>query len=449
MAKEPMKSLTLYYCYAREDKPLREELEKHLSPLKLQGQITTWHDGEIKAGTEWQREITHYLQSADVILLLVSPDFFTLEGIYLESMKQAFVRHEREEALVIPILLRPVDIVGTTMSNLKALPENGVPVTSWHNHDEAFLDIAKGIRHAVTLWLEHKSSSNVAASPVVHGDNRVVGGEREAIKGIYQVVQSVFLFNESLSNPEEFYGRRRERAKLMDRTYKGSATSIVGPRRIGKTWLMQYMKLVALTQFGSRFRVAYIDATSPRCATVAGFVSVALEELGVHTTQHPEVTMDLAYMERAVKDMRERRLTPVLCIDEFEGLANEDIFELRFFTGLRAIAQSGLVLVVASKHSLIDLVSSTLKTSPFFNIFEKLSLGPFSPKEAEEFVHIKSDQAGFNQQEHNRLLHYGRTWDQSWLPARLDDAGIIYWASLLAGYFAIFSILINFFIHSK
>jgi hypothetical protein len=235
----------------------------------------------------------------------------------------------------------------------------------------------------------------------------------------------VFLFNAPLNDPNEFYGRRRESKALLDRTYKNSATSIVGPRRIGKTWLMQYMKLVAPTQFGSRFRVAYVDATSPRCATVAGFVSVALEELGIHNSHPPQRVLDLAYMERIVKNLKEQGYTLVLCIDEFEGLTNEDTFDLRFFTGLRAIAQTGLALVVASKRSLIDLVSSTLKTSPFFNIFEKLTLKPFSFKEAKMFVNAKSQLAGFDAQERDYLLAYGQVEEQSWPPARLQLVGTL------------------------
>jgi hypothetical protein len=211
---------------------------------------------------------------------------------------------------------------------------------------------------------------------------------------------------------------------LLDRIFKDSATSIVGPRRIGKTWLMQYIKLVAPTQLGTRFRIAYIDATSPRCGTIAGFVGVALEEVGmVDSLAHG--TLDLAHMERAVKHMRASGYAPVLCIDEFEGLTNEETFDLRFFTNLRAIAQAGLVLVVASKHPLTQLMSSTLKTSPFFNIFKKLTLGPFSKQEAEVFVNMKSKEACFSDRERELLQHYGQTAEQEWLPARLQLVGTL------------------------
>ena len=47
MPTEPAKSLKLFYCYAREDKALRDELDKHLSSLKREHQITSWSDKEI------------------------------------------------------------------------------------------------------------------------------------------------------------------------------------------------------------------------------------------------------------------------------------------------------------------------------------------------------------------------------------------------------------------
>jgi len=70
-----MEKVKIFYCYAHEDKALRNELEKHLSPLKRLDQITDWCDREIIAGTNWKQEIDRNLHTADVILLLLSPSF--------------------------------------------------------------------------------------------------------------------------------------------------------------------------------------------------------------------------------------------------------------------------------------------------------------------------------------------------------------------------------------
>src|SRR5207253_1411026 len=151
--------------------------------------------------------------------------------------------------------------------------------------------------------------------------NRHIVGPDEDLEVINtrRPIQSVFFFNMPLSDPSEFYGRRSERMTLEDRTYKKASTSIVGPRKMGKTWLMSYLKLVARTALGSRFRVAYLDATSPSCATVDGFTVTALEELGVNDSTLLHAKAGLALLERVVRGMKANNQTLVICIDEFEG----------------------------------------------------------------------------------------------------------------------------------
>jgi hypothetical protein len=54
MADTPKQEIKLFYCYARKDKHLRDELEIHLSWLKRRYQLTNWHDHEILPGEEWE-----------------------------------------------------------------------------------------------------------------------------------------------------------------------------------------------------------------------------------------------------------------------------------------------------------------------------------------------------------------------------------------------------------
>ena len=65
----------LFFSYAHEDEDLRNGLEEHLAILKRKGIISTWHDRKIGAGREWASEISNELESAQIILLLVSSSF--------------------------------------------------------------------------------------------------------------------------------------------------------------------------------------------------------------------------------------------------------------------------------------------------------------------------------------------------------------------------------------
>jgi hypothetical protein len=146
---DPGKSLEVFYSYSHKDEKLREQLESHLALLKRQAVIAGWHDRKIGAGTEWKGQIDQHMNSASVILLLVSNDFIASDYCYDIEMRRALERHEAKEARVIPVILRPVDWQSAPFAKLQALPKDGKPVTKWSNRDEAFVNIAQGIREAV------------------------------------------------------------------------------------------------------------------------------------------------------------------------------------------------------------------------------------------------------------------------------------------------------------
>ena len=150
-------SIEVFYSYAHEDEALIKELRKHLSILKRQGVIREWYDREITAGTEWKGQIDQHLNSAGVILLLISADFLASDYCYDVEMKRALERHDQGEARVIPVILRPVDWQGAPFGKLQSLPTDGKPVTSWTNRDEAFTDVARGIRNAIGQLGAHQT----------------------------------------------------------------------------------------------------------------------------------------------------------------------------------------------------------------------------------------------------------------------------------------------------
>jgi len=108
-----------------------------------------WYDGDISPGTVWEKETEAHLGTAHIILLLVSPDFFFSDYCYSKEMTRAIERHHAKEAQVISVLLRPTDWANTPFSSLQVLPSDAQPVTLWSDRDEAFEDVARGIRRVV------------------------------------------------------------------------------------------------------------------------------------------------------------------------------------------------------------------------------------------------------------------------------------------------------------
>jgi hypothetical protein len=142
---------SVFYSYAHEDESLRRQLEAHLSALRRQGEIAEWHDRQIVAGSDWARDIDAHLDSADIVLLLISADFIASDYCWGIEMRRALERHEAGEAVVIPVILRPVDWQIEPLSRLQAVPRDGRAVTQYRNRDEAWAEVVTAIRRAITL----------------------------------------------------------------------------------------------------------------------------------------------------------------------------------------------------------------------------------------------------------------------------------------------------------
>jgi hypothetical protein len=157
----------IFISYSHQDQAFRQELEKHLSNLKRQHVITSWYDGNISPGTEWGPQIREHLNTAQIILLLVSADFMASDFCYSIEMTRAIARHDANQARVIPIILRPTDWKGAPFAKLKMLPTDGKPITRWPTHDDAFEDIVQGIRAAIDDLVQRAKPS---IAPLFPGD---------------------------------------------------------------------------------------------------------------------------------------------------------------------------------------------------------------------------------------------------------------------------------------
>ena len=144
-------SIKIFYSYSRKDLDMRNRLENHLATLRRANRISTWHDLELEAGTEWEPVILNKLDTADIILLLVSSDFIASEYCYGTELKRAIARHNEGTARVIPVILRPCDWnhPDVPFSKLNVLPTHAKAIISWANQDEAFTVVAQRIRETV------------------------------------------------------------------------------------------------------------------------------------------------------------------------------------------------------------------------------------------------------------------------------------------------------------
>jgi hypothetical protein len=160
----PPVPVEVFYSFAEIDAPLLEQLEHHLSLLRHEGYISTWHHRQIPAGGDLQEELDVHLNTASLILLLISSDFLASNYCYKREMQQALQRHETHQARVAPIIVRPVDWQSAPFGDLQALPTAGKAITSWSNQDEAWVDVARGIREILEARLASEETRGTRVS---------------------------------------------------------------------------------------------------------------------------------------------------------------------------------------------------------------------------------------------------------------------------------------------
>ncbi len=279
--------ISAFLSYSHKDEVFRQELVTALATLERTGLIACWHDRRLIPGQEWEPRISEELLSAGLILLLISSDFIASDFCYNIELEQAMDRHARDEARVIPILLRPADWKGTPFARLQVLPSDAVPVTDWRSRDAAYLDIVQGIRRAIA----DMSTSADPASAVDAPDAAAADGASDAAPGRAQGVTTA-LPQESPEGPVPLQSPFYVPSPLEPRCFAelespGALIRIKSPSRMGKTSL-----LVRL--------LAQAEALGQRC------VSLNLFDLNQSALRNPTTFMQ-AFCTALLRELEVRR----------------------------------------------------------------------------------------------------------------------------------------------
>lgn len=147
--QNPQEHINIFIAYSRKDRSYLERLRISLKQLERIDNLTIWDDGKIVAGNEWEQEIKNHLSSADIVLLLISPDSLASDYFYDEEMSDALKRRQEEGLIVIPIILRPCMWESIPISKMQVLPKGGRAITESENEDKVYLDICRGIQKCI------------------------------------------------------------------------------------------------------------------------------------------------------------------------------------------------------------------------------------------------------------------------------------------------------------
>lgn len=145
---------SLFISYSHADTDYRQALEVHLGALRRLGKVISWSDGQLLPGQDWNEAILRNLRSADIVLLLVSPESLDSDYIWRVEIAEAMKRQQQGKCRVIPVLLRPCDWKEMAFAKLELLPKDPRnarprPVSLWQDKDEAYTTVVQGIKKAL------------------------------------------------------------------------------------------------------------------------------------------------------------------------------------------------------------------------------------------------------------------------------------------------------------
>lgn len=146
---ENQKRIKVFLSYSHADEQYKQELDKHLAVQKRNGVIETWNDRKLVAGTYIHEQIDEKLVEADLIILLVSADFFASDYCYEKEMKKALELNKIGKNIIIPVIVRECDWLDSPLEKLVALPTDGNAISTWEDKDKAYMNVVNGIKDAI------------------------------------------------------------------------------------------------------------------------------------------------------------------------------------------------------------------------------------------------------------------------------------------------------------
>jgi nucleoside phosphorylase len=131
------------------DADLIKRLDTHFALLKRQIGVKLWYRSNILAGDVSQEKIEKNLNEADIILLLLTPNYLA-ESFYDEEYGKIQIR-STQGTLVIPILLKSVDDdwIQEFYGKFQPLPHDKKPVDEASSKDTSLTNIVRGIKQVI------------------------------------------------------------------------------------------------------------------------------------------------------------------------------------------------------------------------------------------------------------------------------------------------------------
>lgn len=142
-------ALSVFISYSHKDERFRDELRGALTPYERKRELRVWDDTRVEAGQQWEPEILSKLDSADIVILLLSNDFIRSDYCFLKEMRRACERDKAGECAIIPIVVRACAFTKLELGQIQAIVPNGKPIKQNRDRDAAWLEVTRQLDRVI------------------------------------------------------------------------------------------------------------------------------------------------------------------------------------------------------------------------------------------------------------------------------------------------------------
>ncbi|NUM43828.1 MAG: ATP-binding protein [Anaerolineales bacterium] len=234
---------------------------------------------------------------------------------------------------------------------------------------------------------------------------------------------SPFVLNVPIQHPRQFFGREKELRKIFNRLKLShdECFSIIGPRRVGKTSFLYYLKNITQTPTTElrpdqipllkhlpnldHVRWLWVDFQDTRMCDKEYLLPYLLNELNLPV---PDPCNLNNFMRAITPNLQQKT---VILMDEVEAAMKSPDLGEAFWNCMRSLITHDdchVTFITSARDTVVKLRDEARLTSEFFNYFRTLELGPFI--EAEACALIASSPIPFAPEVEKQILAESGLW---------------------------------------
>lgn len=140
----------VFISYSHADRQWLDRLQVHLKPIEREGRLVRWDDTELKPGAKWETDIIDAINSAKVIVLLVTAEFLASDFIATTELPLILRVAEERGAKVLPVIVSSCMWPYHPLATFQAANSPATPLATLprRKREAALADIAAKIFHA-------------------------------------------------------------------------------------------------------------------------------------------------------------------------------------------------------------------------------------------------------------------------------------------------------------